>query len=391
MTDAVVVGGGPAGLMAAEVMASAGLSVTIVDHKPSLARKFLMAGKSGLNLTKDAPEDTFQNAYFSAHPTLHTAIQSFGPRDVSAWAEALGQEVFTGSSGRVFPAAMKASPLLRAWLARLDGLGVTFRTRWRWSGWGDGGAQFDTPEGPQSLPADVTVLALGGGSWSRLGSDGHWTAHFDTSQLAAFAPTNMGIDVQWTDHMAPQYGVPVKNIALSAGTLRSRSEIVVTQKGIEGGGVYAVSPELRAPGQIYIDLMPDVSEAALRDKLARPRGKQSFTNFLRKTTRLEPVKLALLQEFARPLPSDPGQLAKTIKTLEVSHSGPRPIDEAISTGGGIRFDAVDDSLMLRNRPSVFVAGEMLDWDAPTGGYLLTACFATGRWAGKNAVALTQNR
>lgn len=377
MSRALVIGAGPAGLMAAEELARAGLAVTVAEARPSPARKFLMAGKSGLNLTKDEPFETFLKAYGEAAPMLRSMLEACGPQDVKAWAEGLGQEVFTGSSGRVFPKAMKASPLLRAWLRRLDDLGVALRTRWRWTG----DAVFDTPKGRQTLKPDVTVLACGGASWARLGSDGAWTGAFPASQVAPFKPANMGFAVDWSAHMARHFGQPVKNVVLCAGGTRSRGEFVISARGIEGGGVYAVSREMREGAALTLDLLPDLSEDQIRDRLARRRPRESLANTLRKRLGLDPAKQALLMEFARPLPADPAPL---IKALPVRHQGPHPIDEAISVAGGLRFAALDDGLMLRDHPGWFAAGEMLDWEAPTGGYLITGCLATGRWAGRHA-------
>ncbi|KPA21197.1 putative thiazole biosynthetic enzyme [Shimia sp. SK013] len=378
MTDVLVIGAGPAGLMAADVLSAAGHSVVVAEAKPSVGRKFLMAGKSGLNLTKDAPFEAFLNAYEEAAPVLRPMLEAFGPTQAIAWAEGLGQEMFTGSSGRVFPKAMKASPLLRAWLGRLDAQGVEVRTRWRWIG---GAYRFETPEGVQEIMPKVCVLACGGASWARLGSDGAWAEWID-APVAPFQPANMGFEVEWSPHMAKHFGTPVKNVELQVGANRVRAEFVISARGLEGGGIYAVSRMMREGQALTLDLLPDMSLDAVRAKLAKPRGKASLTNFLRKALKLPPEKLALLMEFARPLPQD---LASVIKALHVTHLGPRPMDEAISTAGGLRFDALDASLMMTARPGVFAAGEMLDWEAPTGGYLLTACLATGRWAGDGAV------
>lgn len=381
MKGALIIGGGPAGLMAADMISAAGHPVVVAEAKPSVARKFLMAGKSGLNLTKDEPFERFLTAYEESAPALRPMLEAFGPVEVRAWAEGLGQEMFTGSSGRVFPKVMKASPLLRAWLKRLDGMGVDIRTRWRWVGEADG-YQFDTPEGVQVLRPDVTVLACGGASWARLGSDGAWAGWLD-ARLSPFQPANMGFLANWSSHMAKHFGAPVKSVVLKAGDQQMRAEFVVSAQGLEGGGIYAVSRRMREGHGLTLDLLPDLSVDEIRKRLAKPRGKASLANHLRKALKLDPVKQALLMEFGRPLPED---LVPLLKVLPIRHAGPRPMDQAISTAGGIRLDALDDGLMLKDRPGVFAAGEMLDWEAPTGGYLLTACLATGRWAGQRAAA-----
>ena len=375
VTQAVVIGAGPAGLMAADVLATGGCTVTLADAMPSVGRKFLMAGKSGLNLTKDEPLAEFIAACGPLPQVMADALTAFGPAQVIDWARALGQPVFTGSSGRVFPQTMKASPLLRAWLRRLGVAGVQLRTRWRWIGWDGTAAVFDTPDGRRTLTTDITVLAMGGASWRRLGSDGGWAAQLP-EQVAPFAPANMGFAVDWSPHMTAHFGQPVKGCALIAGDQYERGEFVISARGVEGGGVYAVSRAVRNGAPLFLDLFPDRTLAEVTEKLSRPRGKETIANHLRKTLRLDPIRLALLNEWGRPLPAT---LAPLLKRLAVRHTGPRPLDEAISTAGGVRFDALD-GLMLRTRPGVFCAGEMLDWEAPTGGYLITGCLATGRAA-----------
>jgi len=381
--DALVIGAGPAGLMAAEEMARAGRSVVIAEGKPSAGRKFLMAGKSGLNLTKDEPFERFAAAYGAAAAWLSPMLQEMGPAEVMAWAEALGQPVFTGSSGRVFPVAMKASPLLRAWLRRTP---VEVRLGWRWTGWEGEGWVFETQDGPRALAPKVVVLALGGASWARLGSDGAWAGRLADRgvELAPFKPANMGFVVDWSAHMAAHFGAPVKGVALKKANGNSvMGEFVVSARGVEGGGVYAVSADVRDGAPLMVDLLPDLSVEEVAARLATRPKKRTLSQHLEKALKLDPVKRALLQEFGRPLPEG-AELARLIKGLKISHQGPRPMDEAISTAGGVTRVAVDEGLMLRAMPGVFVAGEMLDWEAPTGGYLITGCLATGRWAGRHA-------
>ena len=378
MKTALVIGGGPAGLMAAHVLSGAGVAVKIADAMPTLGRKFLMAGKSGLNVTKDEPLEDFLTAYDPLPPQLKAALDAFGPENAKDWMAGLGQEIFTGSTGRVFPKAMKASPTLRAWRSQIE---AEVLTRHRWTGWGPAGALFDTPDGEREIAADVTILALGGASWARLGSDGAWADHFD-DQVAAFAPSNVGFIVPWTDYMTRHFGTPIKGTKLTCGTFESRGEWVISERGIEGGAIYAISRAARDGAAITVDLKPDWSVERVRDALTSG-GKQSLSNLLRKRLKLDPAKVALLSEFGRPFPDD---LAPLIKALPINHQGSRPMDEAISTAGGLWFDALTDDFMLRDRPGVFCAGEMLDWDAPTGGYLITACLATGKAAAKGALA-----
>ncbi|MDF3415330.1 TIGR03862 family flavoprotein [Sulfitobacter sp. M57] len=386
MKHAVVIGAGPAGLMAAEVMAQAGLRVTICEGKPSVGRKFLMAGKSGLNLTKDEAPVPFMEVFAEARSPLSPMIESFGSEAVQDWARGLGQAVFTGTTGRVFPKAMKASPLLRAWMGRLGDLGVRVNTRWLWQGWNGDALSFQTPEGVQELAADVTVLALGGASWSRLGATGSWAETLAAKEvaLAPFAGSNAGVQVAWSEHMTKHLGTPLKGVAWQAGPYHSRGEATLSAQGLEGGGIYSVSRGVREGHALFLDLLPDMTVPQITSKLQAPRGKASLSNHLRKTLRLTPAQIALVQEMSRPLPDKLRATARLLKALPIKNAGLRPMDEAISTAGGIRFAAMDEGLMLRGLPGVFAAGEMLDWEAPTGGYLITACLATGRWAGQHA-------
>ncbi|PWK59858.1 TIGR03862 family flavoprotein [Roseicyclus mahoneyensis] len=381
--DALVIGSGPAGLMAAEVLARAGRSVVLAEGKPSVGRKFLMAGKSGLNLTKDEDAGAFVSAYGGAAAWLAPMLAEMGPETVKNWAEGLGQPVFTGSSGRVFPVAMKASPLLRAWIRRV---GAEVRTGWRWLGRDGANWVFATAQGERALAPRVVVLALGGASWARLGSDGAWAGLLVEHgvEIAPFRPANMGFVVAWSVHMHPVFGLPVKGVALRDGGGRwHRGEFVVSARGVEGGGIYAVAADVRDGASLIVDLLPDLPmDEVARRIVARP-GKRTLAQHLEKALKLDPVKRALLQEFGRPLPEGMA-LARLLKGLEIRHAGPRPMDEAISTAGGVTRGAVDDGLMLRALPGVFVAGEMLDWEAPTGGYLITGCLATGLWAGRHA-------
>ncbi|MEM1341639.1 MAG: TIGR03862 family flavoprotein [Pseudomonadota bacterium] len=380
--DALVIGAGPAGLMAAAQIAQQGHKVLVADRMPSAGRKFLMAGKSGLNLTKREDPAAFLAAYREAAAHLAPMLAAFGPAEVEAWAISLGQPVFAGSTGRIFPETMKASPLLRAMLADLQAHGVTLKTRWRWTGWDEDRLSFDTPEGRHSCAPRVTVLALGGASWARLGSDGAWSQHLGPS--SPFLPANMGVRRAWSAHISPYTGQPLKGIALRAGDAVSRGEIVLSERGIEGGGIYALSPQIRAGHTLLLDLKPDLTVRVAANRLSRPRGKASLATHMRKSLGLSKAAIAVAQEFARPLPHTPEELAAILKSLPLDHDGPRPLDEAISVAGGLRWDAVDENLMLRDRPGTFACGEMLDWEAPTGGYLLTACLATGLWAGREA-------
>ncbi|WP_276575372.1 BaiN/RdsA family NAD(P)/FAD-dependent oxidoreductase [Bradyrhizobium monzae] len=396
MTDVAVIGAGPAGLMAAEVLAQSGARVTIYDAMPSAGRKFLMAGRGGLNLTHSEPLPDFLARYREAMPHLRAAVEAFPPDALRDWSAALGQLTFVGSSGRVFPKAFKASPLLRAWLRRLDAAGVQFAFRHRWTGWdAEGRLQFQTSDGALAIDASATVLALGGASWPRLGSDGAWVDCLAAKgvSVSKLRPANSGFAVAWSDVFRDRFeGQPLKGVALTIGAHTVRGEAMITRSGIEGGAIYALSAELREAvlgiGQatLTIALRPDLNADALTTRLSGTRGKQSLANFLRKAAQVSPVGIGLMQETAiasgRPLATlSPAELAHLVNAIPVQLTGVAPIDRAISTAGGIAFDELDDHFMLCKLPGVFAAGEMLDWEAPTGGYLLQASFATGAAAG----------
>ena len=397
-----IIGGGPAGLMAAEAASAGGARVVVYDAMPSVGRKFLMAGKGGLNLTHSESLEVFLSRYGARRADVEPLLARFGPDALRAWARGLGVETFVGSSGRVFPSGMKAAPLLRAWLHRLRAAGVHFHMRHRWRGWDEGGAlRFATPEGERAVRADALVLALGGGSWARLGSDGAWVPLLAARgvRVAPLRPANCGFDVDWSEHFRRRYaGRPVKPVVLvHAGAdgveARQQGEFIVTESGIEGGLIYAMSARLRdeieAQGAavLHLDLAPGRDLARLVQELSRGRGASSMANHLRRRAGIEGVKAGLLREL---LPAadfaDPVRLAGAIKALPLRLLAPRPLDEAISSAGGVAFEDLDAQLMIKALPGVFCAGEMLDWEAPTGGYLLTACFASGRAAGAGAAA-----
>jgi len=400
-THVAVIGAGPAGLMAAEVLAQGGARVTVYDAMPSAGRKFLMAGRGGLNLTHSEPLADFLARYREALPHLRAAIEAFPPDALRDWSAALGEVTFVGSSGRVFPKTFKASPLLRAWLRRLDAARVHFAFRHRWTGWdAQERLTFQTPDGRLAIDAKATVLALGGASWPRLGSDGGWVELLAARGIAIskLRPANSGFTVAWSDVFRDRFeGQPLKGVALAIGAHTLRGEAMITRSGIEGGAIYALSAELREAvlglghATLMIALRPDLDTTALTTRLSGTRGKQSLANFLRKAAQLSPVGIGLMQEAAmasgRPLASfSPADLAHLINAIPVQLSGVAPIDRAISTAGGITFDELDDHFMLRKLPGVFAAGEMLDWEAPTGGYLLQASFATGAAAGRGVLA-----
>ena len=387
MNTVAVIGAGPAGLMAAQVLAEGGASVTVYDRMPSVGRKFLMAGRGGLNLTHSEPLGPFLKRYGSAEARLTPLISAYTRDELTAWAEGLGQETFIGSSGRVFPKALKASPLLRAWLVKLAELGVEIRPRHDWTGWDAKGAlTFKTPDGKATAKPDATVLALGGASWPKLGSNGAWANILGKAgvDVAPLQPANAGFDVAWSDFLKAFAGQPLKGVALTFGRVRVRGEAMVTRHGLEGGAVYALSADIRealakdGSARLWIDLRPDARVEELTAKLAQQPAHQSLANRLRKALHLTPLETNLLREaHGKDLPTDPAALATAIKGAPITLTAMRPIDRAISTAGGVAFEAVDADLMLTARPGVFVAGEMLDWEAPTGGYLLQASFATG--------------
>ena len=395
-TRIAIIGGGPAGLMAAEMLSQADVKVDLYDAMPSVGRKFLMAGKGGLNLSHAEDFAVFLSRYTERRVNLETMLIDFPPDALRAWARGLGVETFVGSSGRIFPTDMKAAPLLRAWLHRLRRAGVSFHVRHRWLGWSDNGQlRFETPNGEQLIEADAVILALGGGSWARLGSTGAWVKLLQQRgvDIAPLKPANCGFDVDWSEHFSSRFaGEPLKSVHLSFNDFSQRGDFVITKTGIEGGLIYTASALLRdncaATGSavLQLDLMPDKALLWLSQQLAQARSKESMANFMRKKIGLSGVKAGLLREvLTSDVFNDPEKLASAIKSLPIKLLAPRPIDEAISTAGGVKFESMNDGLMLHDCSGVFCAGEMLDWEAPTGGYLLTACFASGRTAAQGVL------
>lgn len=395
-----VVGGGPGGLFAAERLAGAGCAVTVYEHMPSVGRKLLLAGRSGLNLTHAEPFDAVLARYGAAAPVLESALRAFPPAALRAWCEGLGQATFVGSSGRVFPEAFRATPLLRAWLARLSELGVELRVQHRWHGWGPAGSLLMSTRGgdPFEVRPDAVVLATGGASWPRTGSDGAWLAALVSGgvRVDPFRPANCGYDVAWSAPFAERFaGVPVKNVVARAeGAPPVRGEAMITRHGIEGSPVYVLGPALRAAfdrngaAVLHLDLHPDLTAEALADRLGRRRAGDSLATALRRVRGLAPVSGPLLREDRRgdPVPADPHGLAARIKDVQLRLTAARPIERAISTAGGVALDELDTAFMLRRRPGTFAAGEMLSWEAPTGGYLLQATFSTAFAAAEGCLA-----
>ncbi len=403
MSTVAVIGGGPAGLMAAEVLSQGGAQVDLYDAMPSLGRKFLLAGVGGMNITHSEPLESFLSRYGAHSEAIRPFLEAFPPTALCEWINGLGIETFVGSSGRVFPKGMKAAPLLRAWLHRLRESGVCFHVRHRWLGWNDTGElRFATSQGEVSVQADAVALALGGGSWARLGSDGAWVPLLAQRgvTVAPLLPSNCGFDVAggWSEHLRTRFaGQPLKTVALrftdaAGNTLQRKGELMLSDSGIEGSLIYALSANLRdtiatqGPVVLELDMAPDKPLERVVAEVDHPRGARSLSSHLQSRAGIKGVKMALLREVLSAAQlSDPLALARAIKSLPLTLVAPRPIDEAISSAGGVCFDALDDALMLRDVPGVFCAGEMLDWEAPTGGYLLTACFASGRVAGQGAL------
>ncbi|MHB1121279.1 MAG: TIGR03862 family flavoprotein [Ramlibacter sp.] len=401
---AAIIGAGPAGLMAAEVMSAAGQTVHVYDGMPSAGRKFLLAGRGGLNLTHSEDFDSFVSRYGASRGSVARWLEAFGPQAVREWAQGLGIATFVGTSGRVFPRQMKAAPLLRAWLHRLRGQGVRFHMRHRFAGWTEeGGLRLRTPAGEQVASAEAVVLALGGASWSRLGSDGAWVPLLAQRGVAVaqLLPANCGFDVRggWSAYFSSRFaGQPFKSVAITAGEFHRLGEFVATATGVEGSLVYAASAilrdeiRLRGSARFEIDLLPGRSREHVLREVAHPRGSRSLASHLKSRLGLEGIKLALLHEvLPRDALHDPDRLASAIKAVPLVVTAARPVDEAISTAGGVRLESLDERLMLRALPGVFCAGEMVDWEAPTGGYLLTACLASGRVAGLGALEFLRSR
>lgn len=390
-----IIGGGPAGLMAAEILSQAGLRVDVYDGMPSVGRKFLLAGVGGMNITHSEAYPAFLSRYAERAPQMAPLLRAFGAQALCGWIHGLGIDTFVGTSGRVFPTDMKAAPLLRAWLKRLRDHGVVIHTRHRWLGWSaDGGLLIHSPDGEKTIHSDAVLLALGGGSWSRLGSDGTWLKRLEAKGVpcAPLQPSNCGFEVSaWSELMVSKFaGAPLKNVAIGLGDDKPRlGECVITASGIEGSLIYALSAPIReainrnGAATVHIDLLPSKPLDKVQAALAKPRGSRSMSKHLHSQLGLDGVKAALLRELAPAEHfNDPAQLAVAIKALPLSLVKTRPMDEAISTAGGVPFEALDERLMLKQLPGVFCAGEMLDWEAPTGGYLLTGCFASGRAAGR---------
>jgi len=381
MCDVLIVGGGPAGLMAADYLSKLNYRITVVDQMPTMGRKFLMAGKSGLNLTKNEPFEKFLNNFPDRSPQLISALKNFTPNDVQTWATSLGINLFTGSTGRVFPTHMKASPLLRTWLSQLDKRGVTRRHKMTAISLNNMSLLFDTEKGQEQISAKAILFAMGGASWRRLGSDARWLNWLTNVENEKFSASNVGLKINWSNHIDKYFGEPVKAVSLRSGRVQSQGEIVITQSGIEGGGIYSLSQAIRKGEEVFLDLLPNWNEKQLIDALQKPIRKASWSNYLRKVLNLNNVKQALLREFSSDCFSKK-QLSVDLKLLRIRHEGLDSIDKAISTAGGVRFDQLDHNLMISKRPGIFFAGEMLNWDAPTGGYLITAALATGLWSAK---------
>lgn len=403
----IVIGGGPAGLMAAETLIAAGVQVDVYDAMPSLGRKFLLAGVGGMNITHSEPRELFATRYGARQTEVSAWLDQFDGPALRDWVHGLGVETFVGTSGRVFPVEMKAAPLLRAWLHRLKTAGGRFHVRHRWLGWAeDGGLLFETPRGQQSISADAVILALGGGSWAKLGSDGAWAPWLSARgvDVAPLQPSNCGFNVNWTPHFVERYvGHPLKSVLVDftdhhGQVFHKQGEFVVTQHGIEGSLIYAASARIRdtiaanGSATIHVDLAPGKDFERILQEVSHPRGSRSLSSHLQSRVGLKGVKMGLLWEaLSKEAMNDPQEIAQAIKALPITLIAPRPIDEAISSAGGVRFEALDQNAMLPKLPGVFCAGEMIDWEAPTGGYLLTACFASGKAAAEGVVRWLRGR